>query len=87
MGRKVKNKNLNEQKAKIVKSCSKTNGDKMQDHIEAQWKREKKLHPLFIDIKTTIYVTKDKCNKEYAESYRNNLKQRHNVTGQIIMNK
>ena len=31
---------------------------------------EKRLYPLRIDQRTVIYVTKNKCNAQYAESFR-----------------
>ena len=43
------------------------NGDKTNQAVEAQKKREKKLFPLRLDSKTVIYVTRDKQNTYYAE--------------------
>lgn len=40
----------------------------MKDTIERM--AERKLYPLRIDHRTVIYVTKDKCTPEYAESFR-----------------
>ena len=49
--------------------CSK-NGDKIKSLQENQRKAERKLYPLRIDSKTTILVTKDKCNSDYREAYK-----------------
>ena len=38
--------------------------------VEEHRKVEKKLYPLRLDKKTVIYVTKDKCTKEYAQKRR-----------------
>lgn len=38
--------------------------------IEAQRIAEKRLYPLRIDHRTVIYVPKEKCTPEYAESFR-----------------
>ena len=39
-----------------------------------QRKREQRLHPLRINAQTVILVPRGKCNKAYAEEYRNRLK-------------
>lgn len=45
------------------------NGDA--EHLAEMHKGiEKKLYPLRIDLRTVIYVTKDRCNAKYAESFR-----------------
>lgn len=38
--------------------------------VEEHREVEKRLYPLRIDQRTVIYVTKDKCNAKYAESFR-----------------
>lgn len=38
--------------------------------MKFQREREKKLLPLRIDFQTVIWVTPDKCNKQYARMYR-----------------
>ena len=38
--------------------------------VEEQREIEKRLYPLRIDHRTVIYVTKDKCTKEYAQKRR-----------------
>ena len=38
--------------------------------VEEHKEIEKRLYPLRIDQRTVIYVTKDKCNAQYAESFR-----------------
>lgn len=38
--------------------------------VEEYREVEKKLYPLRIDQRTVIYVTKDKCTKEYAQKRR-----------------
>ena len=38
--------------------------------VEEHRKIEKRLYPLRIDHRTVIYVTKDKCTKEYAQKRR-----------------
>ena len=46
------------------------NGSKINEAIARQREREKHLFPLRIDKTTAIYVTKEKCNPEYAERYK-----------------
>lgn len=38
--------------------------------VEEHREIEKRLYPLRIDQRTVIYVTKNKCNAQYAESFR-----------------
>lgn len=38
--------------------------------VEEHREIEKRLYPLRIDQRTVIYVTKDKCTKEYAQKRR-----------------
>ncbi|WP_321331863.1 hypothetical protein [uncultured Bacteroides sp.] len=56
----------------IRKTDSTQNEDepRLEKMIKAQRKRERKLHPLRLNSKTVIYVTKDKNNPQYAESMR-----------------
>lgn len=46
------------------------NGNKVLEAVELQRKREKDLFPLRINRTTIIYVTKEKCTREYAEKYK-----------------
>lgn len=46
----------------------KVNGD-AKELMEKQRKAEKKLFPLKINDKTTIYVPKNKCNDNYRKIY------------------
>ena len=50
------------------------NNDDLAEVLEEHQKRgvEEKF-TLRIDSKTVIYVTKDKCNAEYAEAYRKRI--------------
>lgn len=57
---------LPEERKKIDTSI---NGD-AERLVEKQRIVEKQLYPLRIDHRTVIYVTKDKCTPEYAESFR-----------------
>ncbi|MEL5895900.1 hypothetical protein AAE250_20685 [Bacteroides sp. GD17] len=41
--------------------------------VEEHRKTEKKLFPLRIDHRTTIYVTKDKLTSEYVEQYKKRM--------------
>lgn len=50
------------------------NGDKVNEAVQQQKKREKHLFPLRIDSRTTIYVKKEKCNPEYATQYLEKIK-------------
>lgn len=57
------------------------NGDKIDQAIKQQKKREKHLYPLRIDSRTTIYVPKNKCNPEYAAKYLERIKYKPNLKG------
>lgn len=46
------------------------NIDGVDDCVQRQLEKEKNLYPLRITNTTVIFVTKDKCNREYAERYR-----------------
>lgn len=50
------------------------NGKKLEECVKAHKERERNLFPLRISRTTVIYVTKDKCNQEYAERYANKIK-------------
>lgn len=50
------------------------NNPHVKEAVERQKKREAKLHPLRINAQTIILVPRGKCNKKYAEEYRNRLK-------------
>lgn len=51
------------------KADSTKNGKNITECIAMQRNREKNLYPLRISRTMVIYVTKDKCTKEYAEKY------------------
>ena len=48
------------------------NNDDLDDVIAKQLELDKKTrrYPLRINKQTTIFVSKDKCNEQYAEEYR-----------------
>lgn len=56
--------------------CYKTkqavNSSGLDKAIERYRSHEKRLYPLRISRTTVIYVTKNKCNRKYAEDYLNN---------------
>lgn len=41
--------------------------------VEEQRKREKHLHPIRIDNRTVLLVSKKKCNNKHADEYRKKL--------------
>lgn len=49
--------------------------DKIQAAISAQKKKEKNRVSLRIDSRTVILVPKSKCNKVYADEYRNRMQE------------
>ena len=54
------------------KPDSTVNSSGLDKAIERYRSHEKTLYPLRISRTTVIYVTKDKCNRKYAEDYLNN---------------
>lgn len=60
---------------------TRVNGDKVLQAVENQKKREKKLFPLRIDSRTVIYVSKNKCNSEYAQKYKEKIDSRPPLKG------
>ena len=53
---------------------SSKNGTGVERAMEQQRKREQKLRPLRINAQTIILVPRGKCNKKYADEYRNQIK-------------
>lgn len=66
------------------KPDTKENGSKLELFIKAQTDREKKLYPLRIDSRTVIYVSKKKCNPEYAKEYRLRSNRVPDLKGQAL---
>ena len=53
------------------------NNDDLDDVIAKQLELDKKTrrYPLRINKQTTIFVSKEKCNEQYAEQYRRKIEQ------------
>lgn len=70
MTERVKNVSLKKKKINNDK-----NSDGLDEAIERVLARErgKECFPLRINRQTVIYVTKDKCNEQYAEEYRRRI--------------
>lgn len=53
------------------------NSDDLDEVIAAQLEKDKhtRKYPLKINKQTTIFVSKEKCNKQYAEQYRRRIEQ------------
>lgn len=51
------------------------NSDDLDEVIAAQLEKDKKMrkYPLRINKQTVIFVSKEKCNEEYAEKYRKKI--------------
>lgn len=51
------------------------NNDDLDDVIAKQLEKDKKTrkYPLRINKQTTIFVSKEKCNEQYAEEYRKRI--------------
>ena len=51
------------------------NSDDLEDVIAAHLEKDKKnrKYPLRINKQTVIFVSKEKCNEEYAETYRKRM--------------
>lgn len=61
-----------ERKADVTCNAS----DNLDELIQAQLRKEKRLYPLKINSTTWIYVPKKKCNEKYAEAYRKKMEGR-----------
>lgn len=74
MTERVKNVSLKKKKINNDK-----NSDGLDEAIERVLARERgqQKYPLRINRQTVIFVTKDKCNEEYAEEYRNIINKRY----------
>ena len=53
------------------------NSDDLDEVIAAQLEKDKhtRKYPLKINKQTTIFVSKEKCNEQYAEEYRRRIEQ------------
>lgn len=71
----TKKKKINESLSKKEKVDVFNNSEGLDDVIAAQLEQDKKTrkYPLRINKQTVIFVSKDKCNEEYAEKYRKKL--------------
>ena len=76
MTEKVKNKSIKRKYHESLRTGNKPNNfensDGLDDVIARQLALEKanRKYPLRINKQTTIFVSKEKCNEEYAEMYR-----------------
>ena len=80
MTERVKNKRIkkfNESLGKGGKIDNSKNNDDLDEVIAAQLEKDKhtRKYPLKINKQTTIFVSKDKCNEQYAEQYRRKIEQ------------
>jgi hypothetical protein len=68
-------KKFNESLGKGGKIDNSKNNDDLDDVIAKQLELDKKTrrYPLRINKQTTIFVSKDKCNEQYAEEYRKRI--------------
>lgn len=68
----TKKKKINESLSKRDKVDVFSNSEGLDDVIAAQLEKDKRTrkYPLRINKQTVIFVSKDKCNEEYAEEYR-----------------
>ena len=78
MTERVKNKRIkkfNESLGKGGKIDNSKNNDDLDDVIAKQLELDKKsrMYPLRINKQTTIFVSKEKCNEQYAEEYRKRI--------------
>lgn len=78
MTERVKNKRIkkfNESLGKGGKIDNSKNNDDLDDVIAKQLELDNKTrrYPLRINKQTTIFVSKDKCNEQYAEEYRKRI--------------
>ena len=70
-------KKFNESLGKGGKIDNSKNNDDLDDVIAKQLELDKKTrrYPLRINKQTTIFVSKEKCNEQYAEEYRRKIEQ------------
>lgn len=70
-------KKFNESLGKGGKIDNSKNNDDLDDVIAKQLELDKKTrrYPLRINKQTTIFVSKEKCNEQYAEEYRRRIEQ------------
>ena len=70
-------KKFNESLGKGGKIDNSKNNDDLDDVIAKQLELDKKTrrYPLRINKQTTIFVSKEKCNEQYAEQYRRKIEQ------------
>ena len=68
-------KKFNESLGKGGKIDNSKNNDDLDDVIAKQLDLDKKTrrYPLRINKQTTIFVSKEKCNEQYAEEYRKRI--------------
>ena len=68
-------KKFNESLGKGGKIDNSKNNDDLDDVISKQLELDKKTrrYPLRINKQTTIFVSKEKCNEQYAEEYRTRI--------------
>lgn len=71
----TKKKKFNESLGKKGKADVFKNSEDLDDVIAAQLEKDKRIrkYPLRINKQTVIFVSKEKCNEEYAEKYRKKL--------------
>lgn len=71
----TKKKRFNESLGKKEKVDVFNNSEGLDDVIAAQLEKDKRTrkYPLRINKQTVIFVSKEKCNEEYAEKYRKKL--------------
>lgn len=80
MTERVKNKRIKKFKESLGKGGkidNSKNNDDLDDVIAAQLEKDKhtRKYPLKINKQTTIFVSKEKCNEQYAEEYRRKIEQ------------
>ena len=70
-------KKFNESLGKGGKIDNSKNNDDLDDVIAKQLELDKKTrrYPLRINKQTIIFVSKEKCNEQYAEEYRRKIEQ------------
>ena len=68
-------KKFNESLGKGGKIDNSKNNDDLDDVIAKQLELDKRTrrYPLLINKQTTIFVSKEKCNEQYAEEYRKRI--------------
>lgn len=71
----TKIKKFNESLGKKGKADVFKNSENLDEVIAAQLEKDKRTrkYPLRINKQTVIFVSKEKCNEEYAEKYRKKL--------------